>query len=168
MSVFNRDLVVQLLNKILGKADLTVTKTDEVLGDTKKILTAVSGGMGAVKSVQRGTARFTAKVTEVSSAGGFVIQVIPELKININSVNPNKCIVLLNGAPYHHSTAIDTTVTNVPCLSKVSENQLILSLAFPDSPTSWQQSNFNLGYRPKVNDIITVKNLVSWQLIEYY
>ncbi len=35
MSVFNRDLVVQLLNKILGKADLTVTKTDEVLGDTK-------------------------------------------------------------------------------------------------------------------------------------
>ena len=73
MSVFNRDLVIQLLNKLLGKADLTIGKTDEVLGDTKQILTALSGGTGAVKSVQRGTARFTGRVEQVNAT--HIVQV---------------------------------------------------------------------------------------------
>lgn len=90
MSVFNRDLIVQLLNKLLGKVDLAIGKTDEVLGDTKKILTAVSGGTGAVKSVQRGRCNFY-KASQNNES-------IYYRQINISPVNNQKSIVLINGS----------------------------------------------------------------------
>ena len=89
MSVFNRDLIVQLLNKLLGKADLVIGKTDEVLGDTKKILTAVSGGIGVVKSVQRGRCSFYNAPQNNES--------IYYREISINSIKPQKSIVLIIG-----------------------------------------------------------------------
>lgn len=98
MSVFNRDLVVQLLNKLLGKADLAIGKTDEVLGDTKKILTAVSGGTGAVKSVQRGMCHFGG----ASQSGGNIFR----REIKINHVNPKKTVVIINNAWKDYNVAL--------------------------------------------------------------
>lgn len=89
MSVFNRDLVVQLLNKLLSKADLTIGKTDEVLGDTKKILTAVNGGTGVVKSVQRGRCSFY----EAPQNDEYIYY----REIKISPINPQKSMVLING-----------------------------------------------------------------------
>ncbi len=133
MSVFNRDLVVQLLNKILGKADLTIGKTDEVLGDTKKILTAVSGGTGVVRSVQRGRCSFYNAPQNNES--------IYHREININSVNPQKSIVLINGA-------LGSTYTRTVFLIDLTSNTLRLG-------ATWSVSG------DETKD-------VSWQVIEFY
>lgn len=138
MSVFNRDLVVQLLNKILGKADLTVTKTDEVLGDTKKILTAVSGGMGAVKSVQRGLCNLADAVeVEWTNYGD-----IYESTIRINAVNPEKSFVLVQGST-------NFTDDKGAFFRRLSSNELSIGIkSKPGSPGS--------------------PDGVSWQVIEFY
>lgn len=133
MSVFNRDLVVQLLNKLLGKADLAIGKTDEVLGDTKKILTAVSGGIGVVKSVQRGRCSFYNAPQNNES--------IYYREISINSIKPQKSIVLINGEN-------GSTYTRIVFLIDLTSNTLRLGSTWPASEN-------------EVKD-------VSWQVIEFY
>ena len=133
MSVFNRDLVVQLLNKLLGKADLAIGKTDEVLGDTKKILTAVSGGIGVVKSVQRERCSFYNAPQNNES--------IYYREISINSIKPQKSIVLINGEN-------GSTYTRIVFLIDLTSNTLRLGSTWPASEN-------------EVKD-------VSWQVIEFY
>lgn len=170
MSVFNRDLVVQLLNKILGKADLAIGKTDEVLGDTKKILSAVSGGTGAVKSVQRGTASFTGRVTQVHSN---IIKQINTLDIKIDKVNPAKCVVLIDG------WAFDTGITggsssNVKtiriCIANITANTLTLRTTVNDVVSGAYDEKYYVfdDSSLKVGDIVPSTSTFGWQLIEYY
>lgn len=170
MSVFNRDLVVQLLNKILGKADLTVTKTDEVLGDTKKILTAVSGGMGAVKSVQRGTARFTGRVEQVNST--HIVQV-NTLDIKINKVNPAKCVVLIDGLAFDlgiSSASYDTVKTIRICVSNIAAETLSLRTVINDLVQGMYDEDYFVFDESsiKVGDLVPSTATFGWQLIEYY
>ncbi len=133
MSVFNRDLIVQLLNKLLGKADLVIGKTDEVLGDTKKILTAVSGGIGVVKSVQRGRCSFYNAPQNNES--------IYYREISINSIKPQKSIVLINGEN-------GSTYTRIVFLIDLTSNTLRLGSTWPASGNEEKD--------------------VSWQVIEFY
>ena len=136
MSVFNRDLVVQLLNKILGKADLAIGKTDEVLGDTKKILSAVSGGTGAVKSVQRGLCNLSdAREAEKTNYG-----TIYESTISISTINPQKSIALVSGTT-------NWTDDRGAILRKLTSNQIVIGtkkVGSTGSPKaiSWQVIEF--------------------------
>ena len=166
MSVFNRDLVVQLLNKLLGKADLVIGKTDEVLGDTKKILTAVSGGTGAVKSVQRGTARFTGTMDGGNST------VNDTLTINISKVNPAKCVAIINGRAFDSSRAGGTGGTSyaLAYVANITETTLVLKAGYIGFEIPYGSPEYFLEEIPghKPNTILRARSVISWQLIEYY
>ena len=136
MSVFNRDLVVQILNKLLGKADLVIGKTDEVLGDTKKILTAVNGGTGVVKSVQRGLCNLY-NATQLEENGGTVY----EQTIKINAINPEKALVLVVGS-------VSRLEAGDAVLRKLRTNELVIGSmrhrGYQSDPNgiSWQVIEF--------------------------
>ena len=168
MSVFNRDLVVQLLNKILGKADLTVTKTDEVLGDTKKILTAVSGGMGAVKSVQRGTARFTAKVLEINENKPWKLRINWNLTVHIKEINPSKTIVLINGGAFTDSEVNKPTLVSLPYVSQLLSNQINFKPSGDNIPAGEYVWPFFERINAKVGDTVRSNTSFEWQVIEFY
>ncbi len=164
MSVFNRDLVVQLLNKILGKADLAIGKTDEVLGDTKKILTAVSGGTGAVKSVQRGTARFTAKM--------FSDRIKPaqELLVTLSPINPQKCIVLIEGVAKYYDNIDGTRFTPI-AIGGITKNAVRFKLPKNEGVNGMLPSDFDVpessAFPPEGLECLS-KTFFSWQVIEFY
>lgn len=169
MSVFNRDLIVQLLNKILGKADLAIGKTDEVLGDTKKILTAVSGGTGAVKSVQRGTARFTAKGfgtgTQLSR-----IEPARELLVTLSPINPQKCIVLIEGVAKYDDYSNTTRFTPV-IIGEVTKNAVRFKLPRIDGSNGMGTSDYEVpkgSTFPSEGLECLSKTIFSWQVIEFY
>ena len=108
MAVWNRDLIVQ--------------KIDKVLGDTKQILTALSGGTGAAKSVQRGRCSFYGAPQNNES--------IYYREINISPVNIRKSIVLINGS-------IGSTNTTDVFLIDLTSNILKLG-----SPTGWRAGEY--------------------------
>lgn len=122
MSVFNRDLIVQ--------------KIDKVLGDTKQILTALSGGTGAVKSVQRGRCSFH----EAPQNDEYIYY----REINISPINPQKSIVLINGT-------LGSTYTQTVFLVDLTSSTLSLGHKMIGSGTqsdkikniSWQVIEFN-------------------------
>lgn len=168
MSVFNRDLVVQLLNKILGKADLAIGKTDEVLGDTKKILTAVSGGIGVVKSVQRGTARFTAKVLEVSENKPWKLQINWDLTVRIKEINPSKTIVLINGGALTDADVNEPTLVSLPYVSQLLSNQINFKPSGDNIPAGEYVWPFFERINAKVGDTVRSNTSFDWQVIEFY
>lgn len=118
MAVWNRDLIVQ--------------KIDKVLGDTKQILTALSGGTGAVKSVQRGRCSFYEAPQNNES--------IYYREINISPVNIRKSIVLINGV-------IGSTYTREVFLIDLTSNTLRLGATWSVTAdetknVSWQVIEF--------------------------
>lgn len=156
MSVFNRDLIVQ--------------KIDKVLGDTKQILTALSGGTGAVKSVQRGTARFTGRVIQVHSN---VIKQINTLDIKIDKVNPAKCVVLIDGWAFDRGLTGDSSSdakTIRICIANITANTLTLRTTVNDVVSDTYDEKYYVfdDLSIKVGDIVPSTATFGWQLIEYY
>ena len=154
MAVWNRDLIVQ--------------KIDKVLGDTKQILTALSGGTGAAKSVQRGTANFMGKVDEYSS-----ISHVNTLDIKINKVNPAKCVVLIDG------WAFDTGITGGSsseiktiriCVANITATTLTLRTTVNDIIGGMYDKNYFVFDESsiKTGDLVPSTATFGWQLIEYY
>lgn len=136
MAVWNRDLIIQ--------------KIDKVLGDTKQILTALSGGTGAVKSVQRGTARFTYKNNIPAGNQKVLLQ---DLNIVLSAINPQKSIVILNGAAYGGSNDYYMPVY----VHALSQKSLTLKPAEPETHMSSSSPYEGLS-----------KTTISWQVIEFY
>lgn len=149
MAVWNRDLIVQ--------------KIDKVLGDTKQILTALSGGTGAVKSVQRGTARFTGVIT-ADGAPKLVKCNIP-LNINISTVNPKKCAVFINGCAFQdEARKYPVTVNNINAnqISFTVSDKRVASEYFYSSETIYDLDG------KKEGETVFSRDYFDWQLIEYY
>ena len=156
MAVWNRDLIVQ--------------KIDKVLGDTKQILTALSGGTGAVKSVQRGTARFTGKVTHVHSNN---IEQINTLDIKIDEVNPAKCVVLIDDWAFDKGITGDVSseVKSIRiCVANITTNTLTLRTTVNDIISGMYDEEYFVfdDSSLKVGDIVPSTATFGWQLIEYY
>lgn len=92
-------------------------------------------GLSIVKSIQRGTA------TKNSSSSTLY-------EANITTVNPDKCIVLIDGSAgiFYSSSNYDYGYTVLPYIESITANKITFSFAStPDRSTS-----------------------VGWQLIEFY
>lgn len=151
MAVWNRDLIVQ--------------KIDKVLGDTKQILTALSGGTGAVKSVQRGTARFTGVMTAKGYHNGATAD--DPLIINIDTVKRNKCAVFINGYAFRD----DVGRTYPVSVKSITENQIqftvankrIMSDDFDGSEELYEDMSIK-----EIGETVFSKEYFDWQIIEFY
>lgn len=125
------------------KADAAETKANAAA-----IKAAMDGGsakMGAVKSIQRGIATF-----EMSSSNPYTL-VSPT--ININTVNPDKCIVLING-DVASSTGSNYSIPSTTCgvyLSSISQEEIVVG------------SNVR-----GISGAVLIQKTFSWQVIEFY
>lgn len=122
MAVWNRDLIVQ--------------KIDKVLDDTKQILTALSGGTGAVKSVQRGLCNLSDAVEAEETNYGTIY----ESTIPISTINPQKSIALVSGTT-------NWTEDRGAILRKLTSNQIVIGTrkvgnAGSPKAISWQVIEF--------------------------
>lgn len=155
MAVWNRDLIVQ--------------KIDKVLGDTKQILTALSGGTGAVKSVQRGTARFTAKGfgtgTQLSR-----VEAANELLVTLSPINPQKCIVLIEGVAKYDNNSTAPQFAPI-IIGEATKNAVRFKLPRIDGSNGMGTSDFEIPkgstFPPEGLECLS-KTIFSWQVIEFY
>lgn len=115
-----------------------------------------------VKSIQSGTVIPTVTYTKGSSSTNVETQ--KEIEIPINTVNPEKCLVLLSGV-WGYSTKSQLTEV-VPILSSITSE--ILSI----KPTIEYVGGIVTGSTPTLNygqSITVVTDCeISWQVIEFY
>ena len=99
---------------------------DTMLADVK---TTITNSLGVVKSVQRGVTKLTNNAST-------------NVTININSVDPDKCMVIINS-----DKVIDGYTSYLSILTSLTETELTLSFAGA----------------PNVSG-----GSISWQVIEFY
>jgi len=131
------------------------------------LLQQILSNIKCVKSVQRGTGRLYVKFKSDN-----VKNYHPELKVPLNTIDPNKCVVILNGAcstyfandiPAYSSGNAERI--NPPHLFSLNSNELIIKDSFQVNLTSYSTSD------PKDEEgyfTYTGAAIISWQVIEFY
>lgn len=100
---------------------------------------------GAIKSIQRGTTKNASSSSRTT--------------ITISKVNPNKCVVLLNGYLSQHGNSSNEVYN--PVLNSLTENTLIVDGAYVGSSGGYEA---NTG-----NPVTSVTPFTfTWQVIELY
>lgn len=160
MAVWNRDLIVQ--------------KIDKVLGDTKQILTALSGGTGAVKSVQRGTARFTGTIVHVqeNNYGNPYgnITLASQIDVKIANINPAKCVVLIDGGSLecYRDNGFESIQIYVSNVSNASFTLKTVRQCKFEWQAEYSGRDFAFDEKVKDGDIVPMNHVFGWQVIEFY
>lgn len=122
-----------------------------VMGKLNKVLEnqEVGSGSGAVKSVQRGVSKIT-----FDDASNIATQI---QSIDINTVNPDKCILLIELCKLKNSAWQTSNVlsTGMPILKE-----------FKDTSIDFTGNEDSYGHNPSNPRYYTWK--VVWQVIEFY
>lgn len=134
---------------------------------------ALAGGGGnKVKSIQRGTAKIKGKVTDINEAYNYLPTIeSKDLAITINKVNPDKCIVIINGAGLANISGSTSILTGgMPIYIKsLTSDTLTLSLSrgtIDSEGTAYNTGNL-YTYSSTVGSTATSKSSFDWQVIEY-
>lgn len=143
-----------------GHIDTIKNNTDAI----KKQLTDGTMKAGAVKSVQRGVASMTG---HAKNSNGFSplttdTDYYEDLIVNLSTVNPAKCIVLLDGQAFYNSSVSGHPISEPYLVSLASNKMVIRPSAELDSVRGKSTANGDGTYT------VTSSCKISWQVIEFY
>lgn len=118
-----------------------------------------------IKSIQRGVGSLSMTFKKY----GEPQEGETKLEIPLNTVNPAKCLVILNGlavtddAKSNSVSGVRAAFANLPYVYNLSKDELVIRDSIGGTLASWADNDAVNGYIT-----YTSRTKVSWQVIEFY